>query len=195
LFGFLTPRLTEERFAAARPHAVFLGAILSRSDLEAVGVPPKAGKRQEVPAGLPPGRAATSYHAKEPQASVKPLPALTDWQAAVRPPEASLAPARGAGMPAGPGRHVSFYVFDPPAFLRNVDFSDLKKMAGREEVASHMEVEVTVAAGGSVRAVRRITGSGDPILDSFIIFKLQRAVFQTQDPDAERPVRLYLRLK
>jgi len=97
-------------------------------------------------------------------------------------------------MPAGPGR-VSFYVFDPPAFLRNVDFSDLKKMAGREEVAPQMEVEVTVAAGGSVRAVRRITGSGDPILDSFIIFKLQRAVFQTQDADVERPVRLDLRLK
>ena len=44
-------------------------------------------------------------------------------------------------------------------------------------------------------AVRRITGSGHPILDSFIIFKLQRAVFATDDLDAGQPVRLLIRLQ
>ncbi len=191
-FGLLTPCLTPERYAFSRWDAVFLGAILARVDLKTVGVSLQEGGTALGAVLLAPGKAA-SYHAKEPQAPLKPLPALAEMSVMGAPQESPV-PAHGAGAPRSPAR-VHFYLFDPPAFLRNVDFSDLKKMVEREDVAAHMECALTLTPDGRVRAVRRITGSGHPILDSFIIFKLQRAVFQTDDLNVEQPVRLFIRLK
>ncbi len=192
-FGLLTPRLTAERYAASQPHAVFLGAVLSRGDVRTVGVSLQEGGAALDAVLCPAAARAASYHVKAPQVPLKPLPALTQAPV-VGVPEALPVPSRGPRIPAGATR-VSFYLFDPPAFLLNVDFSDLKKMVGREEVAAYMECALTLTADGSVSAVRRITGSGHPILDSFIIFKLQRAVFWTDGLNAEQPVRLFIRLK
>ncbi len=192
-FGFLTPCLTPERYAFSRPQAVFLGAILARSDVETLGASSQEGGSALGAVLHPAGAEAASYHVREPQVPLKPLPVLTQ-ASVVETPQESPVPARGPAARRGPAR-VDFYLFDPPAFLRNVDFSDLKKMVGREDVAAHMECALTLTPDGRVRAVRRITGSGHPILDSFIIFKLQRAVFATDDLNVEQPVRLFIRLK
>ncbi len=192
-FGLLTPRLTAERYAVSQPQAVFLGAVLGRRDAGSIGISVQQGGGALDAVLRPAAAQAVSYHAKDPQVPLKPLPALTEALVTggpmVLPPTAALPPVQ-----AGPTQ-ISFYLFDPPPFLLNVDFSDLEKMVGREEVAAYMECALTVTAGGSVRAVRRITGSGHPILDSFIIFKLQRAVFRTDDLNTEQPVRLLIRLK
>jgi|GEM_PF-2383811 len=192
-FGLLTPRLDAPVYAPSEPQAVFLGAVLQRDDVSAFGTSRQGAGRAPDAVLRPQAGGPTAYRVKDPQAPLKPLPALTEALVEGVPPVLP-APSCGPGVPAGPSR-ISFYLFEPPAVLLNVDFSDLGKMVGREEVSAQMECELTLTADGKVAAVRRITGSGNPILDSFIVFKLQRAVFRTDDLNTAQPVRLLIRLK
>ncbi|MGE5279638.1 MAG: hypothetical protein ACM3L6_02695 [Deltaproteobacteria bacterium] len=192
-FGGLTPRMAPERFSLCQPSAVFLGAALSPSDIAALRMPLSDARRQaQIP--LPPAGNRPDYHAKQAPAPIKPLPDLTDHPVTVaRPQEPSRAASRSGG--ALTGERLRFYLFEPPAVVSNVDFSDLRKMAEREDVAAEMELAVTLGPGGSVRRVQRIVGSGNPILDSFVIFKIQRAVFLIAGADEGAVLRLSLRLK
>jgi len=190
-FGVVAPSLMPSSYAACQPQAVYVGAVLTPRDLDALGIPGR-GMDAEIRGLAVSEASARGLRSKEPQTSFKPLPVVTSWTGT-----AGDGPRTRVRRPFGTAdaARLSFYLFAPPDVLRNVDFSDLRKMVEREDVMGQMEVVVTVGPDGCVRAVRRIVGSGHPILDSFILFKLQRAVFGGDLLSTERFVRLHIRLK
>jgi len=66
-------------------------------------------------------------------------------------------------------------------YLYQVDFSELRRAAGREALSRAIVFEVLLDDEGRVVHMKKISGSGDPSLDLFIQSKIDNAVFK---PDA-----------
>ncbi|HAJ56857.1 MAG TPA: hypothetical protein DCL35_03695 [Candidatus Omnitrophica bacterium] len=76
------------------------------------------------------------------------------------------------------GRDIVFGISDFSDHLDNVDFAELKRISTREDVSGFIEVQVLLGAGGTVKNIKKVTGSGDPILDLYCIRKFRTAVFK-----------------
>ncbi len=74
---------------------------------------------------------------------------------------------------------IAFGFSDFSDYLYQADFSDLKKMALREELASFMDFRVLLSGKGEVKAIKKIIGSGDPAFDLYVILKLKKAIFKS----------------
>lgn len=92
------------------------------------------------------------------------------------------------------GRDMVFGVSDFSDYLDNVDFAELKRISMREDVSAFIEVQVFLEPGGHVKNIRKVAGSGDPILDLYVMRKLRTAVFKDL-PYQDKPVNVKFKIK
>lgn len=73
---------------------------------------------------------------------------------------------------------ISFDFSKSGDYFENIDFSDLKRMVSRQELASAVVFRIKVGFMGQVERVDVVTGSGDPALDLFMQRKIKNSLFR-----------------
>lgn len=92
-------------------------------------------------------------------------------------------------------RDIVFGMGDYERFLYQADFSDLKRVARREELRDFILFDVFLKEDGSVKKIRKISGSGDPSVDLFIQSKIANAVFRQKTAPRGSWITLRFRLR
>jgi hypothetical protein len=82
-------------------------------------------------------------------------------------------------------KNISFGLSDYSSYVFGADFKELKKMAAREDLSSYIDFKVLITGKGQVRSIKKLTGSGDPALDFYVMLKLKEAVFKRGLPKQE----------
>ena len=169
----VVPVVKNAPYPSTRSQSVFLGPILKECDL----MPFLASK--EYPKGSIPltyedfSRQVTFN--KYSSLIYKPHVQFTDFI-----PKKGI-PAVSGPQPLflGPIKDVAFGFSDFSDYLYEGNFSDLKKIASREDLASFMDFKVLLTKKGEVKAIKKIVGSGDPALDLCVMLKLKKAIFKS----------------
>jgi hypothetical protein len=171
LYFCLVPVLNVPKYVAIKNQSVFLGSILKDSDL----IP-----RQSQPKGkkllLRPLDYSRMIFADE-------FPVSLDNKPRVHlPTDVFRQEAKGAGVIQAnlfeTVQEISFGFSDFSSFVSHVDFSDLKKMASREELSGSIDFKVLFNGAGEVKSIKKVAGCGDPILDLYVLIKLKNALFK-----------------
>jgi len=177
----LVPVLSSGRYEKIGGHAIYAGAFLKPSDF--FPFRPQV-TRQKNAFGILAGSEAV------------PRPALEKIEGGAPKPEILLAgvPSSSASGRRGPDIEqpvsakreggegsLAFGMSDYGRYLYQVDFSELRRAAGREALSRAIVFEVLLDDEGRVVQMKKISGSGDPSLDLFIQSKIDNAVFK---PDA-----------
>ncbi len=186
-FLVVAPNVAVPDVVGIKGQSVFLGAILGDAD-----VTPPETHGAALPArsfGLKERPQARGHLAKVRFSAQKPVFPLPpgEW---IRPS------AEISRLPPGPAPlqdTITFGFSDVSLYFLNCDLSDIEKMARRSETSGVVEFEAVVSGSGDVRSLRKIEGSGDPMLDSYLSLKLNRAVMNP--PWAKDGARYRLRLE
>lgn len=188
---FVTPVFTVSRERAIQGQAVYAGAVLGPYDF----LPPSlqgVEKRNAFNASVP--------EKNDPRIS----PEKVEGDALK--PQARFAQAGGSRLAAALDKEkdksvrradqdIVFGMSDYGFYLYQVDFSDLKRAAAREDLSRYIVFQVFLDKTGRVVKSRKESGSGDPFLDLFIQGKINNAVFKPGVAPRERwvTVRFVLR--
>lgn len=173
LVFILVPVAPSTYVATAKSQSVFLGSILKESDL----IPPSYRTRQERPLILGKEDFSKVAHIEKPFFFVRKPDVRLGSQETQKQGSVSLSPQ--SRSPKKVLTAVSFGFSDFSNFVYNVDFSDLRYFASREELSSAIDFKVILNQKGEVVDIRKIAGSGDPSLDLNVMLKLKVAVFRS----------------
>jgi hypothetical protein len=174
LIFIVVPVLSCSVFSAPRSSTFFLGALLDDRDLAVL---------QQTKSSQPGPRKVSFINDKISQASYfdrsfqqvyKPR-VLLKGLALVR--DETITMPRQISSGVSLGRQVSFGFSDFWRYVVNVDFSDLKRMASREDLFPVVVFKITLYTNGEVRSIKKVTGCGDPFLDFYVMLKLKNARF------------------
>ncbi len=171
--------------------SVFLGPILKDTDLNFLEPSSSAVSATK---GIDPVVSAEprpSYFNKTFQQIYKPKVALADL--AVKNGAASvLTPS----VPASPeANSISFGFSDFGRYVSNVDFSDLKRIVSREDLFPFMDFKVVLDKSGQVKSLKKVLGCGDPLLDFYVMLKLEKAIFKVTPSFPEATLDIRFKLK
>lgn len=165
----VTPVVKDGRARPVRSRSVFLGPILRKVD-----VAPRAPEGQKQPrvlvAGIDAGR--EDYFSA--------LPKMQKPKARQARPRHKHIDERSRA-PKASTRHygpVAFGLKDFTNYVSHVDFNELKRVSDREDISSYLDLAIVVGPGGLIKDIRKVSGSGDPALDLYIMRKLKTAVFR-----------------
>ena len=184
LIFIIVPVLSSAVFTVPRSSTYFLGALLKDQDLAVL----RQDKNEEQPArkaSLLDDKSSKALYFNrpfqqvyKPKVPLKAVPMARDDIKVMLP----------AGLLAEPlGRDIAFGFSDFSRYVANVDFSDLKRMASREDLFGAVVFKITLYNNGEVRSIKKIMGCGDPILDFYVMLKLKNARFLAV-PDEEGAV-------
>ncbi|MFH1692070.1 MAG: hypothetical protein ABIC68_05850 [Candidatus Omnitrophota bacterium] len=73
---------------------------------------------------------------------------------------------------------LCFGISDVGQYLNNIDFSDMKNMFLREDLSSAIDFRIMLSKRGAVVSIVKCVGSGDPVLDFYIMRKFKMAIFK-----------------
>lgn len=168
-FFFLVPEVKIPSYPQHKSSAVFLGAILKESDL--ISFSGGGQKTKIINMESQEDYAKKTYFQKELSSIHKPVVFLK--------PSAGLKTSKSshAQVPQNVSA-LSFGVSDINHYLNNIDFSDMKNMFLREELSSAMDFKIIMNKRGIVVSIVKYVGSGDPVLDFYIMRKFKMAVFK-----------------
>ncbi|MFH0940660.1 MAG: energy transducer TonB [Candidatus Omnitrophota bacterium] len=196
LIFIIVPVLSCSVFTAPGSSTFFLGALLKDQDLvplqqtESAQLRPK--KISFVSDKTRQGLAQDSYFDRSFQQVYKPKVLLKAVPLARDETKATPPQTIGGALL---GRQVSFGFSDFSRYVANVDFSDLKRMASREDLFGAVVFKITLYRNGEVRSIKKITGCGDPILDFYLMLKLKNARFLAVPEKEEAVVDVRFKIK
>ena len=192
LIFIIVPVLSRSVFNAPRSSTFFLGALLKDQDLTVLqqAKSPEQGPRKFSLVSDKISQAAyfnrSFQQVYKPKVPLKGLALVRDETKAMPRqilPEAPL------------GRQISFGFSDFPSYVANVDFSDLKRMASREDLFGAVVFRIALYRNGEVRFIKKIMGCGDPILDFYVMLKLKNARFLAVPEKEEAMVDVRFKIK
>ncbi|MBI5872802.1 MAG: hypothetical protein HZB36_01490 [Candidatus Omnitrophica bacterium] len=168
--------------------SVFLGSILKSEDISGYQ---SSAFRVEKKFSFPEDMSRGNYFNKSFSAFYKPkapVPLSSEIKELPRSSTLELS------SPAASSADIVFGISDFSRYLDNVDFAELKRVSSREDVSGSILVQVLLREGGLVEDIRVKAGSGDPLVDLYIIRKLRTAVFKEFLPNS-RWVNVRIRIK
>ena len=154
---------------------MFLGAILKEADFSVN--PNHSEKNFQSRKGQEKDFSRTSYFLKNTQDFNKPL-TLSSEGAGIQKLETPSISQNFLPKPVKMLREASFGIGDFYNFIDQVDFSDVMPYFAKEDLIGFMDLDVFLANGGVVVAIRKITTCGDPSVDLIILRKLKKALFK-----------------
>ncbi len=167
-FFLVTPEIKMPSCPQRREGAVFLGAILGEPDLMLL-----SGKGSKKRSDAAPGEDySRGFYFQKSLSSVYKPPVFLDPVSNLKLPESARAQLPQEAL------NLSFGVADIGRYLDNIDFSDMKNMFLREELSSVMDFKILVNSKGIVISIVKCIGSGDPVLDFYIMRKFKMAIFK-----------------
>lgn len=170
--SLIVPVIKMPVYFPKRSESVFLGSVLTESDLLAC-LNPVGRKSKEI--FLKHEDFSRGSYVKKWQSSMyKPMLSSQNLIFSKQPPGSTTAPP--AALPVD--KNISFGFSDYSNYIFRADFSELKKMASREDLSSHIDFKVLITQMGQVKSIKKVTGSGDPALDFYVMFKLKEAIFK-----------------
>jgi len=192
LIFIIVPVLSCSVFTASRSSTFFLGALLKDQDL-AVLPHAKSAELGPKKSSFASDKIAQDLYFNrffqqvyKPRVPLKGLPLVQD--------ETKVMPRQI--LPGAPlGRQISFGFSDFWRYVANVDFSDLKRMASREDLFPTVIFNITLYRNGDVRFIKKTMGCGDPILDFYIMLKLKKARFLAVPEEEEAEVEVRFKIK
>ena len=169
----MVPVIQKQGYTPYTNRSIFLGSILKKEDLSFTD---PVLKREHVRSSIR-GKdlSRDEYFKKSYDLFAKPkvarrsvagVPAL----GYARPSASSL-----ASLITG---NIQFGLLDYSSYLDRVEFAELKRISAREDVSEFLDFRVLLGASGVVRDIKKISGSGDPALDLYIMRKLKNALFK-----------------
>ena len=161
-------------FSVTRSPTFFLGALLKDSDLMPLSNPGSGVGVYKKIALSGDGMDRSAFFNRSFQQVHKPKVPLKDLEITRRDPEGIPSQASPSGFLDG---DITFGFTDFSKYVDNVDFSDLKRMASREDLFPFIEFKIILSKDGGVRSIKKTIGCGDPILDLYVMLKLKNARF------------------
>ncbi len=192
LIFIIVPVLSRPAFTAPRSSTFFLGALLNDRDLAVLQQAKSARLRPKKFSLVSDKISQVSYFNRSFQQVYKPNVPLKGL-ALVRDETKTIPPQILPGAPLG--RRISFGFSDFSRYVANVDFSDLKRMASREDLFTAVVFRIALYKNGEVRFIKKIMGCGDPILDFYVMLKLKNARFLAVPEEEEATVDVRFKIK
>ncbi len=167
-FFLITPEIKIPVYSQKKGSAVFLGAILKDVDLLSSSAKASKGSLQ-VKSQQDLSRDA--YFQKDFSSIYKPVVFLG--------PATELSSSQmGQKQISRDTRSLCFGISDVGQYMNNIDFSDMKNMFLREDLASAIDFRIMLGKRGVVASIVKCVGSGDPVLDFYIMRKFKMAIFK-----------------
>jgi hypothetical protein len=177
-------------FLPAEGQAIFLGSLLKGPDLAPASKTAGSNTRPAFIVRRQDDFSRKAYFEKTSVLVYKPKPVYGTQS--VQAPVASLL-ARPAET-AEPKMDITFGFADAANYLEYTNFSDLKNLVSKEDLAALIEFKVLVSRDGQVEMVKKINSSGDPAVDLSIMRQLKKAILKNP-PNEESWVRIRIRIR
>ena len=184
----LFPIVRYPQYRAPVTRAIFLGSILNRDDFDVSG---SKEIEQKITSKTPVDLSRSDYFIKTLAMPQKPKASLVYQAKRVFPDRLFREFDR---QPVDTSAVVVFGLHDFARYLDNVDFAELKRVSTREDLREGIDLELTLGDGGVIDNVEKISGSGDPVLDLYILRKFKTAIFKEFWP-VDKPVRVRFNIR
>lgn len=177
--SLVVPVIQTPVYFPKRSESVFLGSVLTEFDLSACLNP--VGRKEKEVFFRHEDFSRWTYQKKLQTSMYKPMMSSQNHIFSRQPPSSAAAPP--AALPVN--KNISFGFSNYSNYIFHADFSELKKMASREDLSSYIDFKVLITGQGQVKSIKKMTGSGDPALDFYVMFKLKEAIFKQVSPKQE----------
>ncbi|HQP91321.1 MAG TPA: hypothetical protein PLU24_01455, partial [Candidatus Omnitrophota bacterium] len=153
------------------PNIVFLGSILNREEVS-------MSNKKQLPLNLAKrvtlGEGNKTFFSKSLDISHKPRAAIKNESEKNEPySKVSSFAQREKGL-----KKAVFGVRDYDKYLEGVGFGEIRRISQREDLSSYVNFKVMLDKDGSVKDIKKISASGDPVLDLYLLRKIRLAIFK-----------------
>lgn len=169
----MSPSVRHHRHESSPTQTLYMGSILKEADVAAARA---VGRVSVLTAPDLKDHAKNTYFAKGMDGALKPragVGALSEEKKSY--PGTGVALRQEHAVQQG---EVSFSIGNYSDILTDIAFHDIRGLLKREDIGGVMEFQAAVSLDGRIGSLEKTVGSGDPLLDAYVVRKLKNAVFK-----------------